>query len=226
MRGVVLAEYKVHQTVFIIHDGQAVELVFPDDVVCFLQSGLLGSGDQLCTGSHEGRNLVRGIHTGNAVVTAGDDAQELAVGSAVLGDGHGGEAVAFFQSQNVSQSMIRSQVGSRGDEASLVALDLGNHGSLLLDGLRTIDKADTAFLCKSNGQSVVGNRLHNSRSHGNVQRDGGLFHALAVLNEGGLQANTVGDTLFRSVTGDQKIFAEGVAGFRIVVSHCCIPPVK
>ena len=43
--GVVLTEHKVHQIVVLVHDGQAVQLVIPNDVVSFLQGGALGSGN-------------------------------------------------------------------------------------------------------------------------------------------------------------------------------------
>ena len=222
--GVVLAEDEVHQMILIVNDGQAVQLVIPDDVVGFLQSGLLGSNHQLLTGSHEGGNLVGGLHAGHTVVTAGDDAQQLAVGSAVLGDGNGGEAVLGLQSQNVSQGVVGSQVGSGGDKTGLVALDLGDHGSLILDGLGAVDEADAAFLGQSDGQGVVGNGLHDCGSQGNIQGDGALFNALAVLDQRGLQADAIGNALFRAVAGDQQIFAEGVAGFGIVVRHLIFPP--
>ena len=56
--GVVLAEGQVHQVVILVHDGQAVQLVIPNDVVGFLQGGFRRSGDQLFPGSHKGRYLL------------------------------------------------------------------------------------------------------------------------------------------------------------------------
>ena len=45
--GVVLAEHEIQQVVILVHDGQAVELVLPDDVVGFLQGSVRRGGDQL-----------------------------------------------------------------------------------------------------------------------------------------------------------------------------------
>ena len=49
--------------------------------------------------------------------------------------------------------------------------------------------------------------------------------AIALAKEGGIsfifgsQTDAIGDTFFRSIAGDKQIFAEGVAGFRIIVRH-------
>ena len=224
MGGVVLAEDEVHQTVVVVDDGEAVELVVPDDVVGFLQGSGLGSGDQLLTGGHEGGDLVIGVHTGDAVVAAGDDAQQLAVGGAVGGDGHGGEAVAVLQSQHVGQGVVGGQVGSGGDEAGLVALDTGDHSGLILDGLGAVDEADAALLGQSDGQGVIGDGLHDGRGHGDVQGQGRLLDALAVLDQGGAQGDVGRDALLGSVTGDQQVLAEGAAGLVEEVGHWTVPP--
>ena len=219
VRGVVLPEDEVQQVVVFVHDGQAVQLVLPDDVVGLFQRGLRGGGDQLLPGSHEGGNLVRRLHAGDPVVPAGHDAKELTVGGAVIGDGHGGEAVLCLQRQNICQSVLRGQIGSRGDEAGLVVLDPGDHGRLALNGLRAENEADAALLRQCNGQRVIGHRLHNGGSQGNVQGNGGLFLALAELDQRRLQADLIRDAILGSVAGHQKVLAEGVAGFGIVISH-------
>ena len=167
--GIVLAEYEVHQPVFIVHDGKAVELMLPNDIVGSLQCGVSGGNHHFFSGSHKGGNLLRAVHTAYAVVTAGDDTQQLAGGSAIFGDCHGGEAVAFLQCQHIVKGSIGSQVGGGNHKACLVALDLGNHCCLRFDGLRAVDKAQAALLCQGNCQRVVGNGLHNGRGHRNVQ---------------------------------------------------------
>ena len=217
--GVVLAEYEIHQMAFIVHDGQAVELMLPNDVVGHLQRGLLGGDDQLFQGGHEGGHLVQGAHAGHAVVTAGDNAQQLTGGSAVVGDGHGGETVGGLQIQHIGQSMIRSQIGGGDHEASLVALDLADHFCLALNGLRTENEAQTTLFCQGDGQGIVGNGLHDSGGHGDVQRDGAFFLVFAILDQRGTQTNTVGDTVFAGVAGDQQVFAESMAGLGVNISH-------
>ena len=219
MGGVVLPEHEIQQVVILVHDGQAVELVLPDDVVGFLQRGFRGSGDQLLSGGHEVSDLVGGGHTADAVVAAGDDAQELAVGGAVLGDGHGGEAVALLQRQHVGEGSFRGQIGGGGDETGLIALHPCHHGCLILDGLRTENEADAAFLCQCDGKGIVGDGLHDGGRQRHVQRNRRFLRALAVLDEGRFQADMVGNAVFRGVAGNQKILAEGVAGFRVVIRH-------
>ena len=219
MGGIVLPEDEIQQMVVFVHNGQAVQLVFPNDVVGLFQSGLRRSRNQLFPGGHKGGNLVRRLHAADPVVPAGHNAQELAVGGAVVGNGHGGEAVFGLQGQHVCQGVFRGQVGSGGHEARLVVLDLGNHGRLALNGLGAENEADAALLCQCNGQSIVGYGLHNGGSQGNVQGNGGFFLALAELDQRRLQADLIRDAFLGSVAGHQKVLAEGVAGFGIVISH-------
>ena len=217
--GVVLAEYEIHQVVVLIHDGQAVEFVFPDDIVCFLQRGFPGCGDQFFPGGHEVRHLIGGVHAGNPVIPAGDDAQQLTGCAAVVGDGHGGKTVLFLQCQHVRQRMLRRQVGGGHHKAGLVIFHPAHHFRLILNGLGTIDEADAALLGQRNGQRIVGHGLHHSGGQGHIQADGRLLEAFAVLDQRRPQRDTVGNTVFRSIAGNQKILAEGVAGFRIIVRH-------
>ena len=193
--------------------------MLPDDVVGFLQGGVRRSGDQLLTGGHEVLDPVGGIHTADAVVTAGDDAQQLTVGGAVLGDGHGGEAVALLQRQHIGQSGFRGQIGGGGDKTGLIALYPRHHGCLILDGLRTENEADAAFLCQCDGKGIVGDGLHDGGRQRHVQRNCRFLRALAVLDEGRFQTDIIGNAVFRGVAGNQKILAEGVAGFRVVIRH-------
>ena len=51
MVGVVLAEDEVHQVAVLVHDGQGVELVLPDDVVGLLQGGAGRGRDELLSGA-------------------------------------------------------------------------------------------------------------------------------------------------------------------------------
>ena len=51
---VVLAENKISEIALGIDYGQGVELVVPNYVVCLLEGGAVGGGDELFAGSHEG----------------------------------------------------------------------------------------------------------------------------------------------------------------------------
>lgn len=57
MLGVVLAENEVAQAVVLIHNGQSVELVLPNDVVGLLERGGGGSSDELSRGVIKSRTL-------------------------------------------------------------------------------------------------------------------------------------------------------------------------
>ena len=219
MGGVVFTEDKVHEAIVFVYNGQAVQLMGPDDVIGLFQGGFRGSGDQLLPGGHKVPHSVGGLHTGYTVVPAGDDAQELAISGAVVGDGHGGEAVSRFQRQHVRQSGVRGQVGGGGDEACLVVLHLGNHGRLAFNGLGTVNEADAALLRQGDGQGVVGHGLHNRGGQGHVQGNGGFLKTLAVFHQGRPETDPVGNTVLRGIAGDEQIFAEGVAGFGIVIRH-------
>ena len=86
---VVLTEYHINKVLLVVYQRQRVQLVVPDDVVCDLEAGICRSGDQLVKWSHELLNLNAALHAGNAVVAAGDNAEQLTVGGAVFRNGHG-----------------------------------------------------------------------------------------------------------------------------------------
>lgn len=73
---VVLAEHEVQQAAVGIHDRQGVELMLPDDVVCFLQRRLRWRGDELFQRRHERADLLAAVHAGDAVIAARNDAEQ------------------------------------------------------------------------------------------------------------------------------------------------------
>src|SRR5699024_8879698 len=89
---VVLAEDEVFQASFLVHQGQGVVRVVPDDVVAVVQGGVLGGGDQVAHGGQEGgqRRVVGGVV--DPVAAGGHDAHQPGAGGAVVGDGDGGVA--------------------------------------------------------------------------------------------------------------------------------------
>ena len=163
MGGVILPEHYVGQPLILGYQGQGVELVLPDNIVGFLQSGAFAGADQLFKGCHEAVDLFAGIHPGYPVVPAGDKAQELAVGGTILSDRHSGVAGPFLQLQHVRQGGVRPDIGVAGDKAGLVALDPGDHGGLALHALGAVDKGDAALLCQGDCHPIIRNRLHDCR---------------------------------------------------------------
>ena len=223
MGSVVLAEHEVQQAAVGIHDRQGVELMLPDDVVCFLQRRLRWRGDELFQRRHERADLLAAFHAGDAVVAARNDAEQAAVRRAVVRDGDGRIAVLRLERQNVRQCAVRRQVGRRDDKSRLVVLDAGDHRGLRFDGLRTINKRQPAFLRQRDGQLIIGNGLHDRRHHGDIQRNGRLL-TLAEARQRRAERNIGRDTVLRRVAGDQQILAEGVARFGIVKGHWDRPP--
>ena len=223
MGGVVLAEHEVQQAAVGVHNGQGVELMLPDDVVCFLQRRLRWRGDELFQRRHERADLLAAVHAGDAVIAARNDAEQAAVRRAVVRDGDGRIAVLRLERQNVRQCAVRRQVGRRDDKASLVVLDAGDHRRLGFNGLRAINKRQPAFLRQRDGQLIIGNGLHDRRHHGDIQRNGRLL-ALAEARQRRAERNIGRDTVLRRVAGDQQILAEGVARFGIVKGHWDRPP--
>ena len=215
--GVVLAEHEVHQLALCVHNGQGIQLMGPDDVVGFLQSGFRRGGDQLFQRRHEGGHLLLGAHAADPVVTAGHNAQQPAGGGAVLGDGHGGVAVLGLQGQHICQGVFRGQIACGDNEACLMALYPCHHGGLGLDGLCAVDERKSAFLGQCDGKLIVRHGLHDSAHQRNVQGNGGLFLTLPVLGQCRTQGYVGRNAILSRVPGNQQILAEGVAGFLIVI---------
>ena len=153
--GVVLAENKVKQSACGVNYGQGIELVIPDYIVCLLERGALGSGDELFKRSHELGNGGGKLHARNAVVAAGNYAEKLAGGRAVLGDGHGGVAVALFKLEHILERCVGGDVRSAGNKACLVAFYASHHCRLVLYRLRAVYERYAALLCQRYGHSVV-----------------------------------------------------------------------
>ena len=215
---VVLAEYHINKVLLVVYQRQRVQLVVPDDVVCDLEAGICRSGDQLVKRSHELLNLNAALHAGNAVVAAGDNAEQLAVSGAVIGNSHGGVTGALLQLENFLKGGVRLYVGVGYDEACLVVLYAGNHGSLALDRLRTEDKGDTALLRQCDRHTIIRYRLHDCGNHRNVGIQRG-FLALFVLNDWCAQAYVRRHALRRGIPRYQQIFVKGMRRFTEIIRH-------
>ena len=209
--------------IVLIHDGERIQLVIPDDVVGLLEGGAQRRGHQLLTGRHEGGDLLIAAHAGNAVVTTGDDTQQLTIGLGILGDGHGGEAELLLQLQHIGEGVVGGQIGLADHETGLVALDAAHHLGLRLNRLRAEDEGDAALLGKGDGQRVVGHGLHHGRDHGDIEGDGALLLTLAVLHQRGLERHGIGYAVLIGVTGHQQILAESMGRFGIIESHRYLP---
>ena len=175
---IVLAEYEIAQLAVLRNNRQRVELMFPNDIICFLQRGAFGSGDQLFKRSHKAFDLLGRIHTADAVIATRNDTHKTTLGSAILGNSNGRVTRFLLQSKHVGKRLIGTQVGIAANEARLIALNLGNHSSLAFNRLRAKDKGNATLLRKGYGETITRNRLHNCGDQRDVKRNGRLFPAL------------------------------------------------
>ena len=217
--GVVLAENEVAQAVVLIHNGQSVELVLPNDVVGLLERGGGGSSDELFSRRHKIAHLEVCAHAADAVVTARDDAEEFPVGHGVLSDGDGGEAVFLLEREHIGQRVLRREIRGADDEARLAALHAAHHLRLAFDGLRAEDERKPALLGKRDGERIVRHRLHDRRDHRDIQADGAVLLPLAVFDQRRFERNAVGHALLRGVARYEQVLAEGMRRIGIVIGH-------
>ena len=191
---VVLAEDDAHQVVVLVHDGQGVELVVPDDVVGLLEGDVLVAHDEALARGHELADLLLVVVAAGAVVAARHDAEELAAGGAVVGDGHGGVAGAGLELHDLLHRHVRREGGVGLHEAGLVVLDGLDHGRLLLGRLVAVDEGEAALDGERDAHVDAGDGLHDGRDHGDVERERGLLAAVE-LHERRLERHVVGDVL-------------------------------
>ena len=201
MSCIVFTEYHVQQTAIIVNDGQSVQLLFPNDVVSLLQSGVLASYDHLVNGGHEIANLGSAVHAAGTIVTAGNNALQLAVYSAVAGYSHGGVTGALLQSQDISQGAVRTNVRIAANKACTMSLNTSNHSCLILNGLGAIDEGNAALFGQSNCQLFAGNSLHDCGNHGDIHGDSRFF-AFFEFYERSAQIYIGGNAFFRGITGN------------------------
>ena len=218
---VVLAENQIKKVALVVDDGKGVELVVPDDVVRFLEARVGRGDDELLTRGHELRNGRIEAHTGKAIVAARDDAEQLALRLAALGDGHGSMTALLLQSDDVGEGRIGGKVGIAAHEARLVILDASDHGRLVLDGLGAVDEGQASLLSKGDGHAVIGNGLHDGGNHRDGQLQGRLFTTLET-NQGRGEVHGLRNALRGGVTRNEKVLVEGTRGFVEVVCHVAL----
>ena len=175
---VVLTENDAHQVIVVVDDGQGVELVVPDDVVGNLEADVLVAHDELLARGHELGDLLLVVIAAGAIVTAGNDTQELALGGAVVGDRHGGVAGLLLELDDLLHGHVGGQRGIGLNKAGLVILDGLDHGGLGLGGLRTVDEGQATLGSERDTHVDARDGLHDGGNHGDVQGDCRLLTAL------------------------------------------------
>ena len=167
-----------------VYDWQLIELVVPDEVVGFWKCSVFIANDELFEWCHEVFDFGIAWCAGKAIVTAGDNPEQLAVWRTIFGNCHGAVTGFFTKCQHISKSICWAQVGIGDNETCLVVLYFANHSSLAFDGLRAKDEGKTAFFSQCDGQGIVGNSLHDSGYQWNIQGNGRFF-AFLEFNQWG-----------------------------------------
>ena len=128
-----------------IDDRQLVQLVLPDHIVCFTQRASLVAVNQLFKRRHEIRYFGGWIHTGGTVISACNNTEQLSLRRAVFCNRHGCMSCFFLQIQYILQCGIRTNIGITVYKACLCRLYTANHGSLILNCLRTVDEGNASL---------------------------------------------------------------------------------
>ena len=128
---IILAEYECLQMLIFINDRQLVQLVFPDHIVCLTQCAALVAVNELFKRRHEIRYFGGWIHTGGTVISACDNTEQLSLRCTVF--------------QYILQRSIRTDIGITVYKACLCRLYTANHGSLILNCLRTVDEGNASL---------------------------------------------------------------------------------
>ena len=206
---VVLAENDAHKVIIVVDDRQSVELVVPDDVVGNLEANVLVAHDELLTRGHELGDLRLVVIATGTIVTAGDDAQELTLRSAVVGNRHGGVTGLLLELDDLLHGHVGGQRRIGLNETGLVILDGLDHSGLGLGALGTIDEGQATLGSERDTHVDARDGLHDGGNHGDVQGDCRLLTALKA-GQRRLKRDVVGDALRGRVTRDQQILRKRV----------------
>ena len=198
--------------------------MIPNNVVRLFQRGALRRGDQFFQRGHKRGNRILRRHSADTVISAGHNADQLPLRSAVLRDRHGRVTGCRFQGKDVGKRLIRAEIGVTAHKSGFETLDFGNHRRLAFNGLRAVNKGDAAFLCESHCQSVTGDRLHDSGNQRDIQRNCRLF-SLFKTHQRGFQGHVCRDALRGRITGNQQILVERMRRFLIIGCHI-LPPLE
>ncbi len=107
---IVLAENHIQQATFLVDQGQ--ELILLSQMISLQSCRLVVAGAVTSLSSRVMNSVTAGsiVMQGQAVVAAGHDAQQLAVGGAVVGDSDGGVTSAGLEVEHIAQGSLRGRL--------------------------------------------------------------------------------------------------------------------
>ena len=176
------------------------------------RAGAVGRGDELLARRHEFRAPGRrGLHAAHAVVAARDDAEQLAVGRAVLGDGDGGVAGLLLAAPARRPACAsRRDVRVADDKTRLVALHASRPWPLRSRStgepkMNEIPPSCASAIAMRSSDTACITRIPWDRWH----RVGRLLTPFELYDRGA-QADIRRHTLRRGIARHQQIFIEGM----------------
>ena len=120
MRIVVLTEDEETEIALLIHEGEGIDLIIPNDIIRLAERRILARGDELFEESHKGGDGSVGRGMSHAIVAARHDADQLAERRAVLGHSHRAVSRFLLEREDVGEGGRGHQVGIADDKALLV----------------------------------------------------------------------------------------------------------
>ena len=130
MEFIVFSENETNEAVILIYDRELVQLMVPDDVVGFFKSSSLTGNDELFERCHELGDLCLRIHTGNTVVTGGNDTEKLSVGLTVLGNRECTVVRSLTKLDDLFHGIVRGKVTVGNNNSGLILLYFPDHLAL------------------------------------------------------------------------------------------------
>ena len=176
-----------------IHDQNALEPITVHQLLCLLEIGAFGNGDELVALGHDVRHRLVEVRL-EPQVAVGDDAND----PAALDHRQPGEAVRALQDHDFA-NRHRWRDGQRVlDHARFEALDLRDLGRLLRRRHVLVDDAKAPFLRHRDGKPGLCHRVHGGGHERNIERDG--------LREAGGETDVAGND--EGVRGNEKDVVE------------------
>ena len=175
MRVIIFAENKTVKAAIFIKNGKGINLIIPDNIICFRKRDAEPGSDQLFKRRHKISNLLAAIHTAHTVITARYDPHQFPVRCTVLCNRHRGMPRLFLQRKDIRQRIHRSQIGITEYKTCLLCLYTRHHRRFVLRRLRAVNKRNAAVTRQFYRQPFTGNRLHDGGHQGNRQLNSRLL---------------------------------------------------
>ena len=100
---IVFSENKIAKMLFAVNNRKRIKLVIPDNIVCFFKTCSLRSNNKLFKRSHEFTDRCVKLHTADAVIATGNNAEKFAFFRSVVCNRNRGMSGFFLERNNIFQ---------------------------------------------------------------------------------------------------------------------------